>query len=142
MKRHERSAARLGAVQAVYQMIMNDQQGMSVVGEFTSHRPEKRDPSLFSDIVCGVELRRGDLEALLAGAAQKSQTQEPLLQAVLLCGAYELLAHKDIDAPVIISEYLNVAHAFFDQGESKLINGILDKVKSIVRAGHEQAQDS
>jgi N utilization substance protein B len=148
-----RSAARLAAVQAVYQMTANAETAASVMNSFKANPPHesmegeklvKPDPALMSAIAKGVEARRADLEGLLAGA-QKSRTRtgddtvyapyEPLLQSVLLCAAYELLAHHDIDAPIIISDYLNVTHAFFDQGESKLVNGVLDAIRKNVRDG-------
>ena len=50
-----------------------------------------------------------------------------------MCGAWELLAHAEADTALIIAEYLNVAHAFYDQGEAKLIHAILDQVKAAIR---------
>ena len=58
---------------------------------------------------------------------------EPLLNAVFLCGAFELMVLQAIDFPVIISDYLHVTHAFFDKGEAKLVNALLDSIRQTVR---------
>jgi N utilization substance protein B len=63
-----------------------------------------------------------------------SRSLEPLLTAILVCGTYELLAHPEIDAPIIISDYLHVTHGFFEGSESKLVNGILDALAKEVRS--------
>jgi N utilization substance protein B len=149
-----RSAARLAAVQAVYQMMTNAEPAASVITAFKTHPPQEEmdgekmiapDPALLSAIAQGVEVRRSDLETLLAGTQKRRNSTggdsayapyEPLLQSILLCGAYELLAHHDTDAPVIISDYINVAHAFYEQGEAKLVNGVLDAIRKNVRDGN------
>jgi len=138
------TAARLAAVQAVYQMLANDQGAKSVIAEYKDRRlgqPVEGDQLvtpdgvLFCAIVEGVEDRRPDLDMILSGSPEKGApaAHEPLLRSVLLCGAYELMANHDTDAPVIINDYLDVTHAFFDQGESKLVNGTLDRVSKAVR---------
>ena len=144
-KKARASAARLAAVQAVYQMIANDQTAASVISEFQLHRIGKPvdgvdmvtpDDVLFQAIVQGTYDRWNDLEAMIESALAKSGkpvTTESLLLAVLMCGAWELLAHAEADTALIIAEYLNVAHAFYDQGEAKLIHAILDQVKAAIR---------
>ncbi len=145
------TAARLAAVQAVYQMKANDQSAKSVISEFKAHRmgvplEEQEmvlpDGILFEGIVDGVSDRQSDIKEVidtLLSEQNKSKSSasldsmEPLLGSVLLCGAFELLAHHDIDAPIIISDYLEVTHAFYEGGESKLVNGILDNVSKTVR---------
>ena len=143
-RRAQFSAARLAAAQAVYQMTANDQSAAAVIAEYKARRLGEPvdgeilvppDGNLFHAIVEGVENRRSDLDTLLAGPDGKEAgaAREPLLRAVLLCGAYELMAHHDTDAPIIINDYLDVTHAFYDGGESKLVNGILDRVGRAVR---------
>lgn len=147
------SSARLFAVQAVYQMVENEQSAADVVHDFIHNRIAQSllatselaepDKASFSAIVSGVEHRRDDLHALLDGvlkaaedngsAIAKTAAKEPLLYAILVCGAFELLAHADIETPIIINDYLNVGHAFFDAGEIKLLNGTLDKISKNVR---------
>lgn len=147
-RKARRTAARLAAVQGVYQIIAAGQTARQVIEDFRDHPPEQAmmgesgenmvtpDATLMTAIIGGVEARRGDLEQLVTGTQNRSGgAVEPLLKSVLLCGAYELLAHHDTDAPVIISDYLDVAHAFFDQGEPKLVNAILDKIGKGVRDG-------
>ncbi len=58
---------------------------------------------------------------------------EPLLKSILLCGVCELLEHQDIDAPLIINDYLNVTHAFYEQQQVNFVNGVLGKIASVVR---------
>ena len=139
------SAARLSAVQAVYQMMTNDQSAKSVVDDYIiggrlgqpvdGAAMVAPDRELFSRLVSGVGEKRVELEGFIRAAQEgKSKTvAEPLLQSILLCGTYELFAIRETDTPVIISDYLNVTHAFYDQGEAKLVNGILDKIRSAVR---------
>lgn len=142
-----RNAARLMAVQAVYQMAMNYEAAPLVVNEYLGLRTgmdvdgEKLiapDESLFRDIVLGVAERADDLGAIVSANRPAREGQapqnEPLLNAVLMCGAYELLAHHDIDFPIVISSYVDVAKAFFTGHEPGLINGILDSFRKVTRA--------
>lgn len=138
-----RAAARLAAVQAVYQMMENCQDADSVITEFKERRfgePVEDqpmivpDPGLFAAIVSGVEILRPDLEGRIDAARNNENKDfELLLKALLLCASWELVAQLQTDAPLIISSYLDVAHAFFDQGEPRLINGILDRIRMDVR---------
>ncbi|MGZ9097730.1 MAG: transcription antitermination protein NusB [Micavibrio sp.] len=139
------SAARLAAVQAVYQILSNQQSADSVIAEYRLHRLGQPvegaamvtpDGDLFQTIVSGVYERMNALEDMIAAALQKngkSKPSEPLLMAVLLCGAYELLDNRAVDAPIILSDYLNVTHAFYEQGESRLVNAVLDAIKAVIR---------
>ena len=58
---------------------------------------------------------------------------EAILRAILRAGAYELLARIDVPARVVISEYLEVAHAFFSGKEPSLVNGVLDRLGRLLR---------
>lgn len=139
------SAARLAAVQAVYQILANQQSAASVISEYRLHRLGQPiegeemvtpDGILFQTVVDGVYQRMNALEDMIVAALQKSgksKPSEPLLMSILLCGAYELLDNREVDAPVILSDYLNVTHAFYEQGESRLVNAILDAVKAVTR---------
>lgn len=143
----KRKAARLMAVQAVYQMAVNFKEAPFVVDEYLFLRTNmdvdgetmvEPDGALFKDIVMGVADRRDDLtEIVNANRKAKdgaTQPDEPLLMAVLLCGAYELLARLDTDYPIVISGYVDVAKAFFSGQEPNLINGVLDSVRKVTRA--------
>lgn len=139
------SAARLAAAQAVYQIITNEQSADAVVNEYRLYRLGKPvddvemvtpDGVLFEMIVKGVYERLNLLEDMIADAAGKGgkkKPAEPLLLSIMLCGAFELLVNLDVDAPVIVADYLNVTHAFYEQGEAKFMNGVLDAVKLAVR---------
>ncbi len=141
-----RNAARLMAVQAVYQMAVNKKEPAFVVDEYLYHRSGKpiegielveADANLFTNIVLGVAERRYDLTEIVNANRPKREgaefPDEPLLMAVMLCGAYELLARQDIDFPLIISSYVDVAGAFFQGNEPKLVNGVLDSARKVLR---------
>ncbi len=142
----KKSSARLFAAQAVYQMLVMNQNAQSVIEDYVENRigiDEEMldlvtpDGVLFAKIVTGVGARMDDVRALVSGHLNNNKdtvfTAEPILGATLLCGAYELLAHVDIDAPIIISDYVDVAKSFFDMAEPKIVNGVLDSVAKTVR---------
>lgn len=141
-----KKAARLMAVQAIYQMAVNKREPAFVIDEYIFLRKNMEvdgeqmvepDESLFRDIVLGVAERHEDLTGIVAANRPKREDQvvvdEPLLEAHLLCGAYELLAHQDVDFPIIISGYVDVAKAFFAGNEPKLINAVLDSIRKVTR---------
>ncbi len=141
-KKARSSAARLAAVQAIYQIAGNAQAAGPVVREYIDYRlgmPVEGqdmvtpDVELFSRLVTGVEERRADLDHMIASTLGPDKTAERLLNCILLCGAYELMARGDVDAPIIISDYLHVTDAFYDQGEKKLVNAVLDRIAASVR---------
>lgn len=142
-KKAQSSAARLAAVQALYQMEGNDQSARSAVREYLDFRLGQpvdgirlvqADRELFTHLVTGVEQRRADLDTIIGQTlGAREQLREPLLQAILFCGAYELMSRLEVDAPIIISDYMHVTDAFFDQGEKKLVNAVLDKIAKAVR---------
>jgi N utilization substance protein B len=141
-----RSAARLAAVQALYQHEMESTPLPRLIKEFHDHRlgatiedeqyhDAERD--FFDDIVTGVDARRADLDALIAGRLAEGWTLARLdrpMRAILRAGAYELLARPDVPVGSVISEYVDVAHAFYDKRESGFVNGLLDAIAKEVRA--------
>lgn len=144
-------AARMSAVQAVYQMAETGQGAESVIGEYKLHRLGKPvdghdmvmpDGVLFEKIVAGVKERETDIDGLIdtaRGASNSAKSSEsaafiePLIRSIVQCGGYELLAHTDTDAPLIISDYLDITHAFYEGGEARLVNGLLDAIRHAVR---------
>ena len=133
--------ARLLAVQAVYQSLHNDQDLDDVCREYLEHRVQMEvegeqlaqpDGALFRSILQGVKARRDDIQSLLEGHLKKDDI-DVLLQSILFCGIFELMAHGDVDPAIIINDYLNVAHSFYEHGESTLINGVLDAVLKSIR---------
>jgi len=140
-----RTAARLAAVQALYQIELAGAPADSVITEFVHHRIGRdhddmrfgdADPEFFAALVRGADARRGELDALLSDALTPEwplARLESVLRAILRGGAYELLACGDVPAAVVISEYLDIGHAFFAGKEPGLINGVLDRLARSLR---------
>jgi N utilization substance protein B len=141
-----RSAARLAAVQALYQQEMEGTPVARLLKEFHDHRlgamiedaqyhDAERD--FFDDIVSGVDARRGELDALISSRLAEGWTLERLdrpMRALLRAGAYELLARPDVPVGSVINEYVDVAHAFYDKRESGFVNGLLDAIAKETRS--------
>lgn len=145
MRGKARSASRLAAVQALYQHEMEGTAQAILLDEFHRHRLgatidedeyAKADVSFFDDVVKGVIARREEIDAILSGKLVEgwslARLDKTMLQ-ILRAGAYELLARPDVPISAAISEYLDVAHAFFDEREAKFVNGVLDAVGKSVR---------
>ena len=140
-----RSAARLAAVQALYQQEMEGTPVARLLKEFHDHRlgamiedaqyhDAERD--FFDDIVSGVDARRDELDALISSRLAEGWTLERLdrpMRALLRAGAYELLARPDVPVGSVINEYVDVAHAFYDKRESGFVNGLLDAIAKAAR---------
>ena len=140
-----RSAARLAAVQALYQHRMEGTAQARLLDEFHQHRLGREiedeqyaeaDVDFFDDVVCGTLARSEEIDALLAERLAQGWTlarlDKTMLQ-ILRAGTYELMARPDVPVGTAISEYVDVAHAFFDEREAKFVNGILDAVGKVVR---------
>ncbi len=147
-RRLMRSAARLGAVQALYQMEMTGVGWRSAQLEFEAHRlgqvvdeAEYRAPDLplFREILRGVVERQGELDRRIDSVLAKEwpiARIDPILRATFRAAAYELTARADVPARAAIVEYVDVARAFFDQGEeSRFANGVLDALARQLRPG-------
>jgi N utilization substance protein B len=140
-----RSIARLAAVQALYQMDMAGTDANKVVDEFCQSRlgevakdfdVDTADEDYFRDIVLGVvrEQRAIDpaLDAHLAKGWRLSRI-DSILRAILRSAAYELALRDDVPAKVVINEYVDIAHAFFESEEPGVVNGILDQLARELR---------
>jgi len=140
-----RSAARLAAVQALYQRQMEGTALARLLDEFHQHRLGKEieeaqyadaEVAFFDDVVSGVDAREEEIDALLterlAEGWNLKRLDKTMLQ-ILRAGTYELLARADVPVGTAISEYVDVAHAFFDEREAKFVNGVLDGVAKAVR---------
>lgn len=140
-----RSAARLAAVQALYQQEMERTPVPRLLREFHEHRLGatieeaqyvEAERSFFDDIVTGVDARRAEIDEIIAGRLAKGWSLERLdrpMRAILRAGTYELLARRDVPVGSVISEYVDVAHAFYDRRESGFVNGLLDAVAKEAR---------
>ncbi len=149
-----RSAARLAAVQALYQIELVNGAPEAVLSEFAKHRLGHEvdgvsyvaaDPVLFSAIVRGASGRRGDIDAMLSAALDAKMPLdrlELLLRAILRAGAFELLSHADIHPRIILTEYIEVTKAFYAGREAGVINGVLDHLAHRLRADELTRPDS
>lgn len=137
-------AARLVGTQAVYQWLVTDRDATVIVADFMTSQLNQyidgeelitADAEHFSQLVQGVEKTDEDLFSLLSAQRPEGAVTklDVLLQAILLSGAYELLACPAIDSPIIINDYTEVTKAFYDQKEAGLVNALLDKVAGVVR---------
>ena len=140
-----RSAARLGAVQALYQYDMEATPTAKLIDEFHRHRLGaeiedmqflEAETAFFDDVVTNAIARRDEIDAALSARLAEGWRLERLdktMLQILRAGIYELLARADIPTAAVITEYVDVAHAFFDEREAKFVNGILDGVSKDVR---------
>jgi len=144
-KSQARSVSRLAAVQALYQQQMENTALTRLLNEFHMHRRGQEieddqyadaEVDFFDDIVTGVDARRDEIDELLqsklADGWKIARLDKTMVQ-ILRCGTYELLARADISKRIVISEYIDVAHAFFDEKEAKFVNGVLDGIAKQVR---------
>jgi N utilization substance protein B len=145
-----RSTARLAAVQALYQQQMEKTALARLLDEFHQHRLGREvddedhegevyadaEVDFFDDIVRGVDARREEIDAMLTAKLASGWTlarlDKTMLQ-ILRAGTYELIARADVPKAAAISEYVDVAKAFFDDREAKFVNGILDAVAKDAR---------
>ena len=140
-----RSAARLAAVQALYQQEMEGTPIARLLHEFHEHRLGatiedatyvEAEQSFFDDVVAGVDARRSEIDEVVAAKLAEGWTLDRLdrpMRAILRAGTYELIARKDVPVASVISEYVDVAHAFYDKRESGFVNGLLDAVAKVAR---------
>lgn len=140
-----RAAARLAAVQALYQHEIDATPEAKLLSEFHTHRLgaeiddeqyAEAETAFFDDVVKGVLARREEIDAAIADKLAEgwliSRLDRTMLQ-ILRAGSYELMARPDIPVGAAISEYVDVAHAFFEKREAKFVNGVLDAVAKAVR---------
>lgn len=140
-----RSAARLAAVQALYQMEMEATPLARLLHEFHEHRLgatiedetyADAEIDFFDDVVSGADARREEIDALISDRLAEGWSLERLdrpMRAILRAGAYELVALKDVPVATVISEYVDVAHAFYDKRETGFVNGLLDAIAKEAR---------
>ena len=140
-----RSAARLAAVQALYQMEMESTPLAKLLHEFHAHRLgatiedatyAEAEVDFFDDLVAGVDARREEIDGLISERLAEGWSIERLdrpMRAILRAGAFELVARPDVPVATVITEYVDVAHAFFDKRETGFVNGLLDAIAKEAR---------
>ena len=147
------SAARLGAVQALYQMDMAGTDLSEVVREFEEHRLgceiegevyKQADMAFFTALVEGVVRVQREIDPLLDERLAKGWRLvriDSILRAILRSAAFELQERHDVPGRVVINEYIDIARAFFDGDEPKVVNGVLDALAKHLR-GDEMGPQS
>ncbi|OWQ96304.1 transcription antitermination factor NusB [Sphingopyxis witflariensis] len=140
-----RSAARLAAVQALYQHEMEGTPVAKLIHEFHMHRIgatiedaeyADADVEFFDDIVKGTLARSAEIDAAIVARLASGWSMERLdrtMKAILRAGSYELMARSDVPIGAVVSEYVDVAKAFFDAREAGFANGLLDAIGKNVR---------
>ena len=141
-----RAAARLAAVQALYQHEMEGTPVPALLHEFHNHRLgatiedaeyAEADVDFFDDLVKGATARAGEIdlaiERKLASGWTLARLDKPM-KALLRAGTYELMARRDVPVAATISEYVDVAKAFYERRETGFVNGLLDGIAKDVRA--------
>ena len=140
-----KKAARLVGVQIYHQTYLDNKSIEDLVREALVHHINQEvdgedlitaDAELLSKIVQGAYNFKDDLVDLIQPNLKERQfaNLDHILQSILLLGSYELLNHGDIDAPIIVNDYLDVGHAFYEPKEVTLLNAVLDKVSKAVRS--------
>jgi N utilization substance protein B len=140
-----RRAARLAAIQALYQMELAGEDAETVAEEFAAWRfgrepeitPGEPDEAFFGDIVRGVPHHQDEIDAAVTDCLASDwrlSRVDSILRAILRAGAYELIARPDVPARVVIDEYVELSHAFFSGEEPAFVNAALDKLARRMRA--------
>ncbi len=145
-KANKRGAARLAAVQALYQMDLAGTGLNDILAEFEGHWIGREvegnqylpaEAAFFRDVVAGVVREQRKLDPLIDEVLEQSwplKRIETILRAVLRAGAYELDHRRDVPARVVVSEYVDVANAFVDRDETGMANAVLDQIARKLRA--------
>lgn len=150
-----KSGARLAAVQACYMIAFGQLPVDAVVEDFVQGRVgriaidnhenedeekfvelEPIDTGYFENLVRGVQSHKQDLEKSLNAFLHGEWAFEKMngtMQALLLCAAYELSNTHDVDTKVLIQEYVDLAYAFFNKNEPKMVNALLDQIAHAIR---------
>lgn len=140
-----RTAARVTAVQALYQMDLSAIDINDVIGEFEAFRFGAKaedalladaDREFFRSLVRGVVRRQREIDPMIdqqLAEGWRLTRIDAILRAILRSAVLELLERTDVPARVVITEYVNTAHAFLGDDEPRVVNGVLDKLARRVR---------
>lgn len=143
---NQRGAARLAAVQALYQMDVGRQTLEDTLSQFNAHMLGREiegeqylpaDADFFRQIVTGVIKSQLDIDPTIDKALTDDWPVgriDATLRAILRAAAFELLRRRDIPASVVITEYVDIARAFFEDDAPRLVNGVLDTIARQVAA--------
>jgi len=158
LNQNKELVARMMAAQACYQLLQNQRPVSKVVQEYLERGMPiemgsdednsdiqifKPHGTLFKNIMTNLHKRLGEVDVILKSSitnkSDNEETQnikeiEPLLKSIMLCGVTELLCHDEIDAPLIVNDYIDVTHSFYGKGQAGFVNGILDNVAKAIRS--------
>ncbi|MCL2473637.1 MAG: transcription antitermination factor NusB [Alphaproteobacteria bacterium] len=135
-----KTLARLAAVQALYRVSVSGEDILDVIKQFIKNPEvlleETRtvmdiDTELFSLIVKGVEKNKADIDSMIEGAASnKTQAKrfELLLKTILRAGIFEFMENQSVPKDIIINDYMEITHSFFNAKEPALVNAVLDNI--------------
>ena len=139
------SATRLACVQSLYEMEISGSSNDSVMLDFLQERWARLgdsvemtalDKSKFAALLRGVKTERPQLDEMISGALDKGRSLDRLdilLQSILRAGVFELYRESTVPVAVVINEYVDIAHAFYAEGEPALVNAVLDKLGTKLR---------
>jgi N utilization substance protein B len=142
---NKRGTARLAAVQALYQMDIVGAGLLEIAAEYEAYRLGKEvdgsvyreaDAQWFRAILSGVVEHQKEIDPVIGQSLTEDWPLSRLdstLRAILRAGVYELMKRADVPVAVIVSEYVDIAKAFYDEDEPKLVNAVLDRVARRVR---------
>jgi len=142
-----RSQARLAAVQALYQMDLAETDLSAVIEEFKTHRlgsegengtATEADREHFVHVLKGVVRRQREIDPMIdqqLAQGWRLTRVDSIVRAILRAAAFELMELADVPPRVVISEYIDVAHAFFEGDEPRVVNGVLDQLARKLRPG-------
>ena len=137
---NQRGAARLAAVQALYQMDVGRQTLEDTLSQFSAHLLGREiegeqylpaDADFFRQILTGVIRNQLDIDPTVDNALQKGWPVariDATLRAILRAATFELLRRRDIPSGVVITEYVDIAKAFYEDDAPGLVNGVLDAI--------------
>jgi N utilization substance protein B len=145
-----RRAARLAAIQALYEMEFSGKSVEDMLMDMARRRdvqgeegdeigapPAETDMNFCADLVRGVCANTDDIDAIvlraMGGTGRGVDKMESILRAIVRAGAYEIGRRRDIDPPVTISEFVHIAERFFNDNEPGLVNGLLDRIARDLR---------
>ncbi len=139
------SATRLASVQSLYEMEISGSSNDSVMLDFLQERWARLgdsvemtalDKSKFAALLRGVKTERPQLDEMISGALDKGRSLDRLdilLQSILRAGVFELYRESTVPVAVVINEYVDIAHAFYTDGEPAFVNAVLDKLATLLR---------
>jgi N utilization substance protein B len=135
-----RSAARLAAVQVLYEIAQTEKSASEALGEFIEFRigheidGEKfvaADVTLLTAIVRGADAERAEIDKQIEAALRpplERDRLELLLRMILVAGTWEVLRNHEMPSAILLAEYVGIASAFYGGAEPQLMNGVLDRI--------------